>query len=146
MTRADVTRAVVIGAGSWGAAIATALNRASQQTMVLARRQESVDALAMGRCLQLPDSAPASPIAATLDPACLDDAELIFVAVPVVANQASFMMIAERQKNHPPAVVSLCAKGIGKADDGSAMLLTDLASQLLPDHPFGSIFGAKLCR
>ena len=47
MTRADVTRAVVIGAGSWGAAIATALNRAGQQTMVLARRQESVDALAM---------------------------------------------------------------------------------------------------
>ena len=59
MTRADVTRAVVIGAGSWVAAIATALNRAGQQTMVLARRQESVDALAMGRCLQLPDSAPA---------------------------------------------------------------------------------------
>jgi hypothetical protein len=48
--------------------------------MVLARRQESVDALAMGRCLQLPDSPPAAPIAATLDPACLDDAELIFVA------------------------------------------------------------------
>ena len=55
MTRADVTRAVVIGAGSCGAAIATALNRAGQQTMVLARRQESVDALAIGRCLQLPD-------------------------------------------------------------------------------------------
>ena len=141
MTRAIVARAVVIGAGSWGAAIATALNRAGQQTMVLARRQESVDALAMGRCLQLPDSAPAAPIAATLDPACLDDAELIFVAVPVVANQASFMMIAERQKNHPLAVVSLCAKGIGKADDGSAMLLTDLASRLLPDHPLAVFSG-----
>ena len=134
MTRATVARAVVIGAGSWGAAIATALNRAGQQTMVLARRQESVDALAMGRCLQLPDSAPAAPIAATLDPVCLEDAELIFVAVPVVANQASFMMIAERQKNQLPAVVSLCAKGIGKADDGSAMLLTDLASRLSLIH------------
>ena len=103
--------------------------------------QESVDALAMGHCLQLPDSPPAAPIAATLDPACLDGAELIFVAVPVVANQASFMMIAERQKNHLPAVVSLCAKGIGKAGDGSAMLLTDLASQLLPDHPLAVFSG-----
>ena len=43
MTRAIVARAVVIGAGSWGAAIATALNRAGQRTMVLARRQERVE-------------------------------------------------------------------------------------------------------
>ena len=141
MTRSVMTRAVVIGAGSWGAAIATALQRSGQQTMVLARRQESVDALAAGRCLQLPDAAPSMPIAATLDPACLDDAELIFVAVPVVANAASFLTIAERQKDRTPAAVALCAKGIGKADDGSAMLLTDLAARLLPDHPLAVFSG-----
>ena len=36
-------------------------------------------------------------IAATTDPACLDDADLIFVATPVVANQANFLMIHNRQ-------------------------------------------------
>ena len=38
-------------------------------------------------------------IAATTDPACLDDADLIFVATPVVANQANFLMIHDRQNN-----------------------------------------------
>jgi len=136
-----MSRAVVIGAGSWGAAIASALQRAGQSSMVLARRQESVDALAAGRCLHLPDAEPAAPIAATLDPACLDDAALIFVAVPVVANQASFLTIAERQNGRQPGAVILCAKGISKADDGSAMLLNDLAARSLPDHPLAVFSG-----
>ena len=98
-----MTQIVVIGAGSWGSAIATALMRAKQQksktkqVTVLARRQESVDALATGRCLYLPESSPAMSIAATTDPACLDDADLIFVAAPVVANQENFLMIHDRQ-------------------------------------------------
>jgi glycerol-3-phosphate dehydrogenase (NAD(P)+) len=136
-----MSRAVVIGAGSWGAAIASALQRAGQSSMVLARRQESVDALAAGRCLHLPDAEPAAPIAATLDSACLDDAALIFVAVPVVANQASFLSIAERQNGRQPGAVILCAKGISKADDGSAMLLNDLAARSLPDHPLAVFSG-----
>ena len=83
-----MTHIVVMGAGSWGSAIATALMRAKQQNgktnqvTVLARRQESVDALAEGRCLYLPKNPPAMSIAATTDPACLDDADLIFVATP----------------------------------------------------------------
>ena len=73
------------GAGSWGSAIATALMRANQQNSktkqvtVLARRQESVDALAEGRCLYLPKNPPSMSIAATTDPACLDDADLILL-------------------------------------------------------------------
>ena len=100
-----MTHVVVIGAGSWGSAIATALIRAKQQNSitkqvtVLARRQESVDALAAGRCLYLPENPPAMSIAATTDPACLDDADLIFVAAPVVANQANFLMIHDRQSD-----------------------------------------------
>ena len=76
-----MTHIVVIGAGSWGSAIATALMRAKQhnsethqQVTVLARRQESVNALAEGRCLYLPKNPPTMSIAATTDPACLDDA------------------------------------------------------------------------
>ena len=133
--------AVVIGAGSWGAAIASALQRAGQSSIVLARRQESVDALAAGRCLQLSDAKPAAPIAATIDPTCLENAALIFVAVPVMANQASFLTIADRQSGGQPGVVILCAKGISKADDGSAMLLNDLASRTLPNHPLAVFSG-----
>ena len=146
-----MTRIVVIGAGSWGAAISSALMRAkkpkanTQQIMVLARRQESVDALAVGRCLHLPNTPPAMPIAATTDPACLDCTDLAFVAVPVVANQASFQMIRDRQNGQlagrRPATIVLCAKGIGKADDGSARLLNELAADLLPSHPLAVLSG-----
>ena len=142
-----MTHIVVMGAGSWGSAIATALMRAKQQNSktkqvtVLARRQESVDALAEGRCLYSQKS-PAMSIAATTDPTCLDDADLIFVATPVVANQANFLMIHDRQNNPQKnenqnqrlATIVLCAKGIGKADDGNAVLLTELAATILPAH------------
>ena len=146
-----MTRIVVIGAGSWGSAIATALMRAKQkngnpeEVIVLARRQESVDALAAGCCLHLPVSPPAMPITATTDPACLDNADLIFIATPVVANQASLLMIHNRQnhgqRNLKLATIVLCAKGISKADDGSAMLLTKLADKILPRHPLAVFSG-----
>ena len=146
-----MTHIVVIGAGSWGSAIATALMRAKQQNSktkqvtVLARRQESVDALAEGQCLYLPKNPQTMSIAATTDPACLDDADLIFVATPVVANQASFLMIHDRQsdlqENQRLATIVLCAKGIGKADDGNAILLTELAANILPSHPLAVFSG-----
>ncbi len=146
-----MNRIVVIGAGSWGAAIASALMRANQSIantqhiIILARRQESVDSLALGRCLHLPNTPIAMPIAVTTDPACLDDADLIFVAVPVAANQASFLMIRDRQKDRCTerklATIVLCAKGISKADDGRAMLLTELAANLLPNHPLAVFSG-----
>ena len=150
-----MTQIVVIGAGSWGSAIATALMRAKKQNnktnqvTVLARRQESVDALATGRCLYLLESQPAMSIDATTDPACLSDADLIFVAAPVVANQENFLMINDRQtdlqqnqqKNKRLATIVLCAKGICKADDGNAMLLTELAANILPEHPHAVFSG-----
>ena len=146
-----MNRIVVIGAGSWGAAIASALMRATHKTVnpkqiiVLARRQESVDSLALGRCLHLPDTPLAMPIAATTDPACIDDADLVFVAVPVVANQPVFQMIRDRQKDRntdqKPATIVLCAKGISKAADGRAMLLTELAADLLPSRPIAVFSG-----
>ena len=135
-----MTHIVVIGAGSWGSAIASALIRAkhqnnkTRQITVLARRQESVNALAVGRCLHLPEAQSVMPISATIDPTCLDGADLVFVATPVAANQASFLMIHEQQneqQNHRLATIVLCAKGISKADDGSAILLTELAANLL---------------
>jgi len=146
-----MNRIVVIGAGSWGAAIASALMRATHKTVnpkqiiVLARRQESVDSLALGRCLHLPDTPLAMPIAATTDPACIDDADLVFVAVPVVANQPVFQMIRDRQKDRntdqKPATIVLCAKGISKAADGRAMLLTELAADVLPSRPIAVFSG-----
>ena len=139
-----MTNIVVIGAGSWGSAIATALLRANQQNQritVLARTQDSVDALEKGRCLRLPNTPPAMSITATTDPACLKDANLIFLAVPVAANQDSLLMIGKQQKNQLLATIVLCAKGISKAVYDRPMLLPELATYLLPTNPIAVFSG-----
>jgi glycerol-3-phosphate dehydrogenase (NAD(P)+) len=136
-----MSRIIVIGAGSWGAAIAAALVRAGQDVTVLSRRQDHIDALAAGRCLRLPDCAPIMPIPATLDAGCLVDATQIFVAVPVAANTENFARIAARQTGAVRGTVVLCAKGITTADDGTASLLTDIAGKMLPDHPLAVFSG-----
>ncbi len=134
-------RAIVIGGGGWGAAIASALMRASQEVTVLARSQDHVDALAQGRCLRLPDCNPVMSIPATTDPACLGDADLVFVAVPVAANRDSFALIARTQTGPKRATVILCAKGITKSADGSATLLPNLAGTMLPNHSLAIFSG-----
>lgn len=139
-----MTSIVVIGAGSWGSAIATALLRADQQAqkiIVLARTQESVDALEEGRCLHLPNTMPAMPISATTDPACLEKANLIFVAVPVVANQDSLLMIGSQQRSQQLPTIVLCAKGISNIDNDTPMLLPELATYLLPANPIAVFSG-----
>ena len=139
-----MTSIVVMGAGSWGSAIATALLRADQQNQnitVLARTQNSVEALGSGRCLHLPNTAPAMPITATTDPGCLKDANLIFIAVPVVANKDSLLMIRKQQKNQQLATIVLCAKGIGRADNDRPMLLPELATYFLPENPIAVFSG-----
>jgi glycerol-3-phosphate dehydrogenase (NAD(P)+) len=125
---------VVIGGGSWGSAIASSLGRAKQPTTVLARNSQTISLLAAGKCGQLPNCAAITPIAATDDAGCLQDADVIFVAVPVQANKASFAEIAIQQANSAPATIALCAKGIVTDDKGRAMLLTELAHTMMPRH------------
>lgn len=136
-----MSHAIVIGAGGWGAAIASALVRAGQDVTVLARHIVQVDALAAGCCIRLPDNAAIAPIKATIDPAIIDQASLIFVAVPVDANAEIFDLIATRQQNKPASTIVLCAKGITVTADGEGTLLPDLAKQHLPAHPLAVFSG-----
>ncbi len=99
-----MTKFVVIGGGSWGAAIASSLQRAQQPVTVLARNQRTVDMLMQGRCPKLPNCAPIAPLTATRDHTCLATATMIFVAVPVQANAESFDIINAMQANTPPAM------------------------------------------
>ena len=129
-----MSKFVVIGGGSWGAAIASSLQRAQQPLTVLARDQQTVDMLMQGRCPKLPNCAPIAPLAATTDHTCLATATVIFVAVPVQANAEIFDIINAMQANTPPAIVALCAKGIVGDNQDGAMLLTTLAQIMIPQH------------
>ena len=130
---------VIIGGGSWGCAIASALMRAGHDAHILVRRQATVDALAAGRCAQLPEAPLMSPISASLSATCLQDASVIFVVVPVVANPDAFTAIATHALAGVPVI--LCAKGISNQDGQKAQLLTHAAQTILPNHPIAVFSG-----
>ena len=80
-----VEHCVVIGGGSWGTAIADALQKAGQHVSLLVRSEDTVALLAQGRCRQLPDLAANAPFAASTDATILRSASMVFVVVPVSA-------------------------------------------------------------
>ncbi len=124
--------AVIIGGGSWGSAIATALQAGGQDPVVLVRDDETARWLAEGRCRQLPEMAPVAPIRATTDASILAEAGLVFLVVPVAATAAALTQVI-RQAPSANAIV-LCAKGMAMTDAG-ALLMPELASSLAPRLP-----------
>ena len=125
-------RVRVIGGGSWGSALAAALHDAGNDVAVLVRDEATVDMLAEGRCRQLADIPPVKPIAASTDPAILDEADLVLLVVPVGATAATIEMAHRRTGTGVPLV--LCAKGMAMTADG-ARLMPELADAMAPGRP-----------
>ena len=125
-------RVRVIGGGSWGSALAAALHDASNDVAVLVRDEATVRLLAEGRCRQLADIPPVGPIAASTDPAILDEADLVLLVVPVSATAATIETAHRRTRTEAPLV--LCAKGMAMTADG-ARLMPELADAMAPGRP-----------
>ena len=125
-------RVRVIGGGSWGSALAAALHDASNDVAVLVRDKATVRSLAEGRCRQLADIPPVGPIAASTDPAILDEADLVLLVVPVGATAATIETAHRRTRTEAPLV--LCAKGMAMTADG-ARLMPELADAMAPGRP-----------
>ena len=127
-----MTRAIVIGGGSWGSALAVALRSGGSNVAVLARNEDTVKTLAAGQCRQLAHLPAVDPIDASTDPVILADAELILVVVPVSATGEALKMIGRHNATSAPVV--LCAKGMAMSGK-NAMLMPELAETMLPGHP-----------
>ena len=91
-------RVRVIGGGGWGSALATALHDAGNDVAVLVRDEATVRLLAEGRCRQLADIPPVEPIAASTNPAILDEADLVLLVVPVSATAATINRLISRSQ------------------------------------------------
>ena len=88
--------------------------------------------LAEGRCRQLADIPPVEPIAASTDPAILDEADLVLLVVPVGATAATIETAHRRTRTE--AALVLCAKGMAMTADG-ARLMPELADAMSPGRP-----------
>jgi glycerol-3-phosphate dehydrogenase (NAD(P)+) len=140
--RADpfLGRAAVLGAGAWGTALASALQRGGVQTTLWARRPEMADAIAALRQnprhltgIELPAGLGASAEMARV----VDGAQLIILAVPSSAMRETARQAAPLVA--PGTMVLSASKGI---EQGTGALMTRVLDEALgPDMLTGSIGG-----
>jgi glycerol-3-phosphate dehydrogenase (NAD(P)+) len=133
----------VLGAGSWGTAVATICAR-SAPTVLWARRPELAAEIGTRHrnAAYLPDLElpPALDATASISEA-VADAGLIVMAVP----SHGFRSILEQTVASvgPGVPVISLAKGL---EQGSLMRMTEIAGDVLPDHPAGVLTGPNLAR
>lgn len=134
----------VIGAGSFGTAMACAARRAGQGVTMWAREPEVAEAINAGKGnpLFLPETPIESGIVATTDLArAVRGAEAVLLVVP----SQFFREVAARMRpSLPPGIpVVSCAKGIER---GSCALMPEILAETLPDSPVAVLAGPSFAR
>ena len=137
-------RIAVIGAGSFGTAMACAARRAGQEVVLWAREAEVAEAINAGRGnpVFLPDLPVESGIAATTDlDAAVQGADGVLLVVPSQFLRA----VAERLRPslRPGIPVVSCAKGIER---GSCALMPEVVAETLPESPVAVLAGPSFAR
>ena len=143
MSTGGVTRAAVLGAGSWGTTVA-ALLAPVVPTVLWSRRPEVAVDVAAGRGnrhylegYSLPSSLDATDDLA----AAVDGADLVVVGVPTDGFRWALCQAAPHVGDGVP-VVSL-AKGF---EQGTGLRMSEVAAEVLPGRPVGVLTGPNLAR
>ncbi|MBM9596387.1 NAD(P)H-dependent glycerol-3-phosphate dehydrogenase [Roseitranquillus sediminis] len=133
------SRVCVVGAGAWGTALAGVARRSGREVSLWGRDAEVLEAIATRRenPRYLPGIELPAGIRTTTDIAsALDGAEAVLIVTPSRTLRDICRMIAPHLSPHVP--VTLCAKGI---EQGSGLLLTEVAGAELPGHSIGALSG-----
>ena len=143
MSTGGVTRAAVLGAGSWGTTVA-ALLAPVVPTVLWSRRPDVAADVAAGRGnrrylegYSLPRSLDATDDLA----AAVDGADLVVVGVPTEGFRWALCQAAPHVGDGVP-VVSL-AKGF---EQGTGLRMSEVAAEVLPGRPVGVLTGPNLAR
>ncbi len=143
MSTGGVTRAAVLGAGSWGTTVA-ALLAPVVPTVLWSRRPDVAADVAAGRGnrrylegYSLPSSLDATDDLA----AAVDGADLVVVGVPTEGFRWALCQAAPHVGDGVP-VVSL-AKGF---EQGTGLRMSEVAAEVLPGRPVGVLTGPNLAR
>lgn len=131
-------RIAVVGAGSWGTALALTACRSKADVTLWGRDPALIAQITRTRSTpHLPDVALPESLQATHDLAqALTGAEAVLVVVPSVALRRVCQLMAPHLEATIP--VAVCAKGI-EVETGH--LMSQVAASELPDHPIGALSG-----
>jgi len=134
----------VLGAGSWGTALACVLARNGRQVKLWARRPDQADAINAGaeNAEYLPDVPLPAGLTATADLAeALEGAEAVLMVTPSSTLRPMCRAIAPHLPEGIP--VALACKGVER---GTGLLLSEVVSDELPGHPVGAVSGPTFAR
>ncbi|WP_439154413.1 NAD(P)H-dependent glycerol-3-phosphate dehydrogenase [Yoonia sp.] len=137
-------RMAVIGAGSWGTALAAVAAVAGRDVRLYSRDEQVAAAINTGHvnAKYLPDvPLPHSLTAVTDMAAALDGAQAVMMVVPSGAVRAVAAEVAEHIA--PGVPVAICTKGI---EPVTGLLMTQVAEQELGAHPLGTVSGPTFAR
>ena len=136
-------RVAVIGAGSWGTTVATLTCR-NVPTVLWARNKDLADEINTQHTngAYLPDAPLPPDLRATpsLEEA-VSQADVVVMAVPSHGFRAVLLDVARSLRPWVP-IVSL-SKGL---EEGTALRMTEVVNDVLPDHPAGVLSGPNLAR
>jgi glycerol-3-phosphate dehydrogenase (NAD(P)+) len=132
-------RVAVLGAGSWGTAVAATFAKAGVSTRIWGRDTHVCDAI--NARAENPRYLPGIPLPANLHavhemPAALDGADAVAIIVPSRSVRSVSRQVAEYLS--PTIPVAVCAKGI-EAETG--LLMTQVAEEELGGTPVGCVSG-----
>ena len=136
-------RVAVIGAGSWGTAVA-ALTAANASTVLWARRRELADQIATEH--ENGDYLSGLALPATLEStsdvrAAADGADVVVMGVP----SHGFRAVLEELKPSLSAGVPIVSLSKGMEQD-TQMRMTEVIAQVTPGHPAGVLTGPNLAK
>ena len=132
---------VIIGGGSWGAAIASALCAQADvlDYFILTRTAETARALQAGLVRQLPHVHNLPPFPASDNREGLKRADFIYIVTPIDSTPAILAEIA--QVNCTNAPIIFCGKGFIDDEEKGGILLTEYMDRHMPKRPFAVLTG-----
>lgn len=133
-------RVTVLGAGSWGTALAILLARNGHDVVLFGRNGEELASMASVRenMHYLPGFAIPTNVSVVWDEAELRPSDFWLVAVPSGGVRSMSEVIRNVQQD---ALVVMASKGL---EMGSCMLLTDVIKEAVPGAEVGAISGPNL--
>lgn len=134
----------MIGAGSWGTALAAVLARSGRDVILWARRRDVAEAInATGENAKYLSGVPLPPgiRATSVISEALTGAEAIILVTP----SKTLRDICDAIAPHVPSgiPIALACKGIER---GSGLLLSEVVAEALPGHPVGAVSGPTFAR
>ena len=135
----EIKKIGVIGAGSFGTALAMTLTQKGHEVTLWARRTEQIEE--MRRTRQNPRYLPEIPLPEILDltddlQEAVTDKDLLLMAVPAQTFRGVFTQVSACMDARTPIVN--VAKGIEK---GSLLRLSEVARQILPEVRYAALSG-----